>query len=295
MAHAASVALVFSISILAQQAPSPRPPEFKTEGSPSFAPDGKQVSFSATAGGPSQVYVAFVDGTGIRPITNVPAGVGRPRWSPDGREILFVSRDRTSEISFVDVATGNITHISAEAGVMTPDWSPDGREIVFSAGVRDLKNLHVMNRDGSHRRTLTTDASAVVNYSPAWVGNQIVFSPLRRPGAPDSTISLAIVSALGGNPRSLATTAGRAQSPAFCRDGKRIAFQGQVVLGNTDVVVINADGSGERRLTTDPGLDETPAWSPDGSTIAFQSNRTGAMKVYLMNADGSGVRRLTGR
>jgi TolB protein len=119
-----------------------------------------------------------------------------------------------------------------------------------------------------------------------------VFSPFRNPG-PGGRIGLALITMGDRAVHDVATRASGAQCPAFSWDGRRIAFQGQVVAGNTDVIVIDADGTGERRLTDDPGLDETPAWSPDGRLIAFQSDRTGTMKVYVMNADGTNVRRLT--
>ena len=72
-----------------------------------------------------------------------------------------------------------------------------------------------------------------------------------------------------------ALTAGR--SPAWSRDGERIAFE-----RDGHIFVIGVDGSSERRL----GAGHSPAWSPDGLRLAFTSGEG----ISVMGADGNSVR-----
>lgn len=92
-------------------------------------------------------------------------------WSPDGREILFVSnREPNSDEFFnydvfaLNVADGSIRRITAtESSEDSPTWSPDGKWIAFLGTRRGLtdrettmEDTHVwiMDRDGEHRREI---------------------------------------------------------------------------------------------------------------------------------------------
>jgi TolB protein len=81
-------------------------------------------------------------------------------------------------------------------------------------------------------------------------------------------------------------------SPAWSRDGKRIAFYSERD-GNAEIYVMNADGTGVTRLTTTTADEGYPAWSPDGRTLSFDSDRDGNFDVFAMNDAGADVRPLT--
>jgi len=65
----------------------------------------------------------------------------------------------------------------------------------------------------------------------------------------------------GGAPTRLTKNTAVDQSPAWSRDGRRIAFTSDRD-GNREIYVMNADGSGQTRLTHDPAEDDTPSWRP---------------------------------
>ena len=81
-------------------------------------------------------------------------------------------------------------------------------------------------------------------------------------------------------------------SPAWSRDGKRIAFYSERD-GNAEIYVMNADGTGVTRLTNTRADEGYPAWSPDGRTLSFDSDRDGNFDVFAMNDDGTNVRPIT--
>ncbi len=93
-------------------------------------------------------------------------------WSPDGREIAFVSNREPNEDQFfnydlfaLNVSSGAMRRITAtENAEYQPRWSPDGKTIVYLGTRRGLTDLettmedtHVwlIDADGSNRRELT--------------------------------------------------------------------------------------------------------------------------------------------
>jgi len=70
-----------------------------------------------------------------RAVSNLPvaltSSIDGPRWSPDGRQIVFASG---GDLYVLTRATGNLTQVTAgEEGDLSPDWSPDGRSLVFQS------------------------------------------------------------------------------------------------------------------------------------------------------------------
>ncbi len=98
------------------------------------SPDGMRVAFRKMLGTNSEVFVANIDGTGIRNLTNHPAFDGWPAWSPDGKRIAFASNRNSAYQIFVMHADGsNIKLVANTEGRATaPQWSKDGRSIYFT-------------------------------------------------------------------------------------------------------------------------------------------------------------------
>ncbi|HWZ33686.1 MAG TPA: S9 family peptidase [Bryobacteraceae bacterium] len=119
-------------------------------------------------------------------------------WSPDGKQIAFISNREPNEDQFfnydlltLDPSTGEMKRLTAtESAEYRPHWSPDGKTIVYEATKRGLTDLettmedtHVwlIDADGNNRRELT---GAVDNRQgePGWSsdGEYVYFTVQER-------------------------------------------------------------------------------------------------------------------
>ena len=101
-----------------------------------------------------------------------------------------------------------------------------------------------------------------------------------------------VVNLVDGSVANLTNHPARDVSPAWSRDGRKIAFVSDRD-GAADLYVIDNDGSNPTRLTNNIGFTGNFGWSPDGGRIAFASDRDGSPELYVMAADGSNPTRVT--
>jgi Tol biopolymer transport system component len=84
--------------------------------------------------GSLQIFIAGIDGTGVRQVTHHPTGARSPAWSPDGTMIAYKG---SGGLFVLDVATGESTPIADEATVMPwtePQFTPDGSSLLYNSG-----------------------------------------------------------------------------------------------------------------------------------------------------------------
>jgi WD40 repeat protein len=150
--------------------------------SPVWSPDDKQIAFSGSHGGVSDLYIVNSDGKGLRQLTNDKYGDLQPAWSPDGRRIAFAS-DRGPEtdlsvlkftkwrINVLDLQSGAVEAVPAQEGHnLNPQWSPDGRELAFISDRTGIPNVFIFdfgNRQHYQITNVLSGISAVTEYSPA--------------------------------------------------------------------------------------------------------------------------------
>jgi dipeptidyl aminopeptidase/acylaminoacyl peptidase len=118
--------------------------------------------------------VAQSDGSQAVRLTNFNAPItGSPRWSPDGRWIVFDSnREGQFEVYRVRANGGTperLTHDPATDGV--PSYSRDGRSIYFMSNRGGSNQVWKMNSDGSAARQITRHGGylAFESYDRRWV------------------------------------------------------------------------------------------------------------------------------
>ena len=98
-----------------------------------FSPDGQFVAYISVPEG--TLWRSKVDGSQRLQLTEPALQAALPRWSPDGKQILFMGRTvNTNWRAYLIPSDGGATHDllpSATVG-FDPTWSPDGRSVVLT-------------------------------------------------------------------------------------------------------------------------------------------------------------------
>ena len=142
-----------------------------------YSPNGKRLVFGRgdQNGEPVGLYVAEVDGRGVRQVT--PTGTlfsSAGDWSPQRNEIVFSQHFTSDARSSIWVVHANGTglheiHVRAQPacggaisdpstqGCFQPRWSPDGKKIIFSRGTsgHNDSNIYSVDTDGANLTQIT--------------------------------------------------------------------------------------------------------------------------------------------
>jgi len=227
----------------------------------------------------SRLWLVGTDGAGLRPLTSHSAGDTHPRWSPDGRTVLFLtSRSGSNQVWRIAVDGGEaeqVTRLPLDIGSFAV--SPDGRMLTLSIDVfPDCGALEdtVRRLDEAKKRKATGRVyeRLMVRHWDAW-----------RDGRRSHLFALPLA---GGEAVDLmrgmdadvpSTPFGGAEEYAFTPDSTGVVFaakdagRAEAWSTNVDLWHVPLDASAApRRLTADNlAWDTHPVFSPDGKTLAY--------------------------
>lgn len=248
---------------------------------PDFSPDGRQIAFCfGTVNGmgnlTTEIYVINADGSGhLKQLTHDDLFDCFPRWSPDGRTIVF---GRQSPISLQVVVATMRADGSDKRELTTPLWgigrsgfTPDGEHLVWDTQQAGFVSvIWIMNRDGDYHTRLTVARLKAGNSAPSPDGRHIAFES--NSGTPTALPNLIFRMNLDGTGiKPLTRLAGNSHdvAPNYSPDGRKIVFASDRMSsdGGLDIFTMNADGSHLTRIATgitiggcaDKGC-VTPAW-----------------------------------
>jgi len=231
------------------------------------------------------------DGANLQFLTDSRSIVLAPRFSPDGRTVLYTSyASGFPRIYALDIAKVRQRALDDQPGSMSfsPRFAPDGRTIVFSLNQGSNTDLYAMDLNGGSRKRLTN--SPAIDTAPSFSpdGAKIVFESDRS-----GSQQLYIMAARGGEAKRISFGKGRYGTPVWSPRGDYIAFTKQH-KGRFHIGVMRTDGS-EERLLTASFLDEGPTWAPNGRVIMFTRETSGAQggaSLYSVDISGRNLKRV---
>lgn len=199
-----------------------------------------KIVFRSNRDGNSEIYVMNDDGSNIRRLTNNPLSDGRPRWSPDGKQIVFDRRVNLQD---------------------TQRW-----------------HLFIMDADGTNERQLTPPVvpagwDTYPMFSPN--GKSILFTRYERIDNENKKDCICLLNLESGIVKKISDLP--VNDAEFTPDGRHITFSNVTVIQEADganIYIMRADGTNVRPLF--PAI---PAWqnierrfakfSPNGKQILY--------------------------
>jgi len=259
---------------------------------PSLSRDGARVAFGVRryeleAGKTrSEVWMMAADGTNLRQMTSGEHNDTDPRFSPDGKRLLFASdRGGSAQVWVMPVDGGEPMQLTKFGpGVGGPEWSPDGKYIAVTAdvypecGIDEKCNARIADaREKGKLKAHVTD-ELLYRHWTGW-----------RDG---TRTHILLVDAESGKVTK-DMTPGPWESPTFSLGGRGFSFSpdgkelcyvsnhdaDEASSTNADLWTVPVDGTIDEKTAVNltagnKGWDSEPLYSPDGKWIAYISQET---------------------
>jgi Tol biopolymer transport system component len=243
----------------------------------SLSPDGTQI-VGHTRGG---LEILNADGSSPRALTSNPTD-GFPRWSPDGKQVAYLSGSDGS-VNVVAATGGSPIRLDSALTWVPPAWSPDSSEVAYTSYEDGPPSIYVAAADGSSIRGLVETGWPTPSTLQWSTDGKIVYDAnghVYSDAADGSGVPVQLTDSSSGN-------------PLLSRDGSRIAYT-DLRNGRQELWIMNADGSGQRFVTGDAATYFGASWSPDDKQIAaVRWDASNTQQILLVAADGSNEAVLT--
>jgi dipeptidyl aminopeptidase/acylaminoacyl peptidase len=285
--------------------------KLKRVGAPVPSPDGKWVVFDCVEVDleantkTSHLWIVPTSGGESRRLNQTPNHEERPRFSPDGKWLIWTSKATDpTQIWMCDFDSGagklvgnprQVTEIStgADGGI----WSPDSKNIVFVSGVypdckddacskqrdEELKKSKVKAK--IFTRLLYRHWSAFTEFKRSHLFVQSVEAPLLGAGNGTATGTAASTARdlTPGDHDVPPFNLGGQDMYAISPDGQEVAYTSNIdeveaTSTNNEIFVVPMSGGMPKKISTSPGADTTPLYSPDGKYLAGVHKRAPASK-----------------
>ena len=235
----------------------------------------------------SNIWIINFDGTNNRPLTSGQGGNSQPRWSPDGKQMIYVSSSSGSgQIHKRWMDTGETTILTnVQTGPHGISWSPNGKHVAFYGTVPT---------GAEFKADLPTPPEGAEWAAPAKVIDRLVYR-FDGVGYLKGYKHLFVVPSEGGTAQQL--TSGRfnfafylGSQTVWSRDSKSVYVYTNLdddweAVGweEYDIYQVDVTSGKMDRLTDRDGPDQYPSPSPDGKYIAYTGYDDNKMAINVTN------------
>lgn len=264
-----------------------------------ISPDGKTLVFDLLG----DLYTLPIEGGQATPLTRGLAYEVHPRFSPDGKSLVYISDKSGSEnIWVMDLESKEETQISEDKDqhFFSADWSVDGVYIVGARGRRNIK-LHLYHKEGKGGVALVDKPDNLKTIDPVCSpdGKTIYFS--RRTSAWNYNARLpqyqiGTYDLEDGDMAVITSRYGSAFTPTPSPDGKWLVY-GTRYEEETGLILRNLQSGEERWLAYPVQRDEQESIAPlgvlPGMTFTPDSRElilSYGGKIKALSLEGAGAR-----
>ena len=249
-----------------------------------LSPDGKTIIFDMLG----DLYTLPISGGNATRLTDGMALDTNPRFSPDGKSIVFTSdRSGNDNVWTMDLATKETTQITKDkkGAVQSADYSPDGNYIAVSKGKRNLK-LYLYHKDGGGGTQLIKEPANLKIVEPAFSpDNKYIYYSSRRGSwnynAQLPQYQLGRYDLETGKTARITSRYGSAFTTTLSNDGKWMVY-GTRYEEKTGLIIRNLKSGDERWLAYPVQRDEQESVAPLGvlPAMTFTPNSKEVLASY---------------
>ncbi len=243
-----------------------------------------RIAYVVRAGRRYTLHVTDADGEGGQVALASAEPIISPAWSPDGRQLAYVSFETQKAVVWVqDLSTGERRTVASFRGSNSaPAWSPDGQRLAVTLSQDGLAQIYTLPVAGGKPERLTS--SSAIDTEPVYApdGTSIYFVS-DRGGGPQ----IYRLPARGGNVERVTFSGSYNISPAISPDGQAMAFISR--QGNAYRLMLQELGAATSAAPvalTDTRDDESPSFAPNGRLIVYATRLQGADVLMTTTLDG---------
>ena len=241
-----------------------------------------RIAYVIRTGKRFTLHVTDADGEGGQIALASPEPIISPAWSPDGRQLAYVSFETQKAVVWVqDLTTGERRIVASFRGSNSaPAWSPDGTRLAVTLSRDGLAQLYVIPVSGGTPVRLTS--SSAIDTEPAYTPDgRAIYFVSDRGGGPQ----IYRVPTAGGSSVERVTFDGAYNiSPAISPDGRLMAYITR--QGNAYRLMLLDLQTGNVQALTDTQDDESPSFAPNGRLLVYATRLQGSDVLMTTTLDG---------
>jgi len=242
-----------------------------------------RIAYVTRSTGRHTLRVADADGVNDQVALNSGQPIISPAWSPNGKELAYVSFEKQKAVVFVHtVATGERRAIADFRGSNSaPAWAPDGQSLAVTLSRDGGSQLFIVGKNGENPRRITTSQAIDTEAKFSADGRWLYFTS-DRGGAPQ----IYRMPAGGGNAERVTFSGSYNISPAVSPDGRMLAYITR--SGNAfklSTLDLSSPGAQPAQIT-DTGDDEHPSFAPNGRLLVYATRVGGRTVLMTTTLDG---------
>ena len=248
-----------------------------------------QLAYAGLVDNIPQILLVNADGTNQRALTTVPQGACNFDWSPDGKQIVFVSPCPKQSLNYpestlylLDIGTGQIGLPPFKpGGDFDPAWSPDGQSIAFTSLRDGSMQIYVYKIQDQSLTRLTTPGNNIQARYPAWSpdSSQLAYTNLYS-----GLLMINAMAANGSNKHQVVLSGGSFSeyAPVWAPDGAALIFDRSNSNVSSPSALVRFDfQTNTAKLLPIPLPAVDASISPDGLWVAYESHNTSSLFIDI--------------